>query len=117
MVLGLQTENNPVPVHPFWNFADISYLKEQFKLHQMTDVCTLSIRGLACYGLLCMLPYQFKNILIKSLRNRKGDIKLSVYLKYSCSLHAEYLCYIKSVFNKYTASYGVICVTFIKLTF
>ena len=43
------------------NCADISYLKEQFKLHQIRDVCTLLIRGLACNGIICMLPYQFKN--------------------------------------------------------
>ena len=50
--------------------------------------------------------------------NQKEDIKLSIYLKYSCSLHAEYLLYIrKYFFNKYTASYGVICITLIKITF
>ena len=43
------------------------------------------------------------------------DIKLSIYLNYSCSLHAEYL-YI-GFFNKYTDSYGVICVTLIRITF
>ena len=49
---------------------------------------------------------------------QKEDIKLSIYLKYSCSLHAEYLWYIRKDFlNKYTASYGVICVTLINITF
>ena len=49
---------------------------------------------------------------------QKEDIKLFIYLNYSCSLYAEYLRYIrKDFFNKYTASYGVICVTLIKITF
>ena len=52
---------NPVPLLPFGNCADISYLKEQFKLHQIRDVCTLLTRGLACNGMIRMLPYQFKN--------------------------------------------------------
>ena len=60
IVLGLQTEYNPVPLHPFGNCADIFYLKEQFKLHQIKDVCTLLTRGLACNGMIRMLPYQFK---------------------------------------------------------
>ena len=62
IVLGLQTKYNPVPLHPFGNCADISYLKEQFKLHQIRDVCTLLTRGLACNGMICMLPYQFNNL-------------------------------------------------------
>ena len=41
--------------------ATISYLKEQYKLHQLRDVCTLLTRGLACNGMIRMLPYQFKN--------------------------------------------------------
>ena len=56
-----KTEYNPVPLHPFENCADISYLKEQFKLHQIRDVCTLLTGGLACNDMLRMLPYQFKN--------------------------------------------------------
>ena len=55
------SEYNPVPLQPFGNCADISYLKEQFKLHQIRDVCTLLTRGLACNGMIRMLPYQFKN--------------------------------------------------------
>ena len=66
IVFGLQTGYNPVPLHPFGNCADISYLKEQFKLHQIRNVCTLLTRGLACNGMIRirmirMLPYQFKN--------------------------------------------------------
>ena len=45
------------------------------------------------------------------------SIKLSIYLYYLCSLHAEYLWYIRKCFNKYTASYGVICVILIKINF
>ena len=61
IVLGLQTEYNSVPLHPFGNCADIAYLKEQFKLHQIRDVCTLLPRWLACNGMIPMLPYQFTN--------------------------------------------------------
>ena len=71
IVLGLQTEYNPVPLYLFGNCADISYLKEQFKLHQIRDVCTLLTRELACNGMIRMLPYQFKNNGIESLRNRQ----------------------------------------------
>ena len=45
--------------------------EEQFKLHQIRDVCTLLTRGLTGNGMIRMLPYQFKNELIESLRNRK----------------------------------------------
>ena len=51
-------------------------------------------------------------------KKQKEDIKLSIHLNYSCSLHAEYLLIHKKVFfNKYTASYVVICVTLFKITF
>ena len=44
-----------------------------------------------------MLPYQFKNKWYKS-EKQKEDIKLPIYLYYSCSLHAEYLWYIRKDF-------------------
>ena len=48
---------------------------------------------------------------------QEEDIKLSIYLNYSCSLHAEYLWYIrKDFFKQISASYGAICVTLIKIT-
>ena len=40
------------------NFADIPYLKEQFKLSRIRDVCTLSVGALSCNSLLHMLPKQ-----------------------------------------------------------
>ena len=47
----------------------------------------------------------------------KEDKNLSIYLNYSCSLHAKFpLIYKKVFFNKYTASYGVIYVTLTKIT-
>ena len=41
---------------PLGNFADIPYLKEQFKLSRIRDVCTLSVGALSCNSLLHMLP-------------------------------------------------------------
>ena len=43
---------------PLGNFADIPYLKEQFKLSRIRDVCTLSVGALSCNSLLHMLPKQ-----------------------------------------------------------
>ena len=39
----------------------MSYIKEQFKLRQISDVCTLLAKGLACNNMLHMLIYQIKN--------------------------------------------------------
>ena len=43
---------------PLGNFADIPYLKEQFKLSRIRDVCTLSVGALSCNSLLHTLPKQ-----------------------------------------------------------
>ena len=43
---------------PLGNFADIPYLKEQFKLSKIRDVCTLSVGALSCNSLLHTLPKQ-----------------------------------------------------------
>ena len=40
---------------PLRNFADTSYLKEQSKLRQIRDVCTLYAETLACNSLYYML--------------------------------------------------------------
>ena len=48
---------------------------------------------------------------------QKEDITLSIYVNYSCSLQADTFNTYESFFNKCTASYGVICVTLIKITF
>ena len=41
-------------------FADISYLKEQFKLRRIRDVCTLYAEALARNSLLLKIPYLIK---------------------------------------------------------
>ena len=43
------------PPHPLENFADISYLKENFKPHLLRDVCTLCSGALVSDSLLHML--------------------------------------------------------------
>ena len=40
---------------PLGNFADISYLEENFKPHLLRDVCTLCSGALVCDSLLHML--------------------------------------------------------------
>ena len=45
IVLGLQTKYISVPLHPFGNCVDISYLKEQFKLYLIRNVCILLARA------------------------------------------------------------------------
>ena len=48
---------------------------------------------------------------------QKEEMKLCIYLNNLCNLHAEYLWCMWKFFNKYTASYGVIYVTLIMITF
>ena len=48
------------PPPPLGNFADISYLKENFKPHLLRDVCTLCSGALVSDSLLHMLLYQTK---------------------------------------------------------
>ena len=45
----------PPPPPPLGNFADISYLEENFKLHLLRDVCTLCSGALVSDSLLHML--------------------------------------------------------------
>ena len=45
----------PPPPPPLGNFADISYLKENFKPHLLRDVCTLCSGALVSDSLLHML--------------------------------------------------------------
>ena len=44
------------PASPLGNFADISYLEENFKPHLLRDVCTLCSGALVSDSLLHMLP-------------------------------------------------------------
>ena len=50
----LQAKKGPAPP-PLGNFADISYLKENFKPHLLRDVCTLCSGALVSDSLLHML--------------------------------------------------------------
>ena len=64
-----------------------------------------------------MLPYQFKNKWIENLRNRKKTKTIylfELFMKFACRIS---LIHKKVFFKKYIASYGVICVTLIKITF
>ena len=45
----------PPPPPPLGNFADISYLEENFKPHLLRDVCTLCSGALVSDSLLHML--------------------------------------------------------------
>ena len=47
----LRAKKGPAPPPPLGNFADISYLKENFKPHLLRDVCTL------CSGALVSLNH------------------------------------------------------------
>ena len=52
--LRLRAKKGPAPP-PLGNFADISYLKENFKPHLLRDVCTLCSGALVSDSLLHML--------------------------------------------------------------
>ena len=51
--IRLRAKKGPAP--PLGNFADISYLKENFKPHLIRDVCTLCSGALVSDSLLHML--------------------------------------------------------------
>ena len=53
LLIRLRAKKGPAP--PLGNFADISYLKENFKPHLLRDVCTLCSGALVSYSLLHML--------------------------------------------------------------
>ena len=52
--IRLRAKKGPAPP-PLGNFADISYLEENFKPHLLRDVCTLCSRALVSDSLLHML--------------------------------------------------------------
>ena len=54
VVFRLRAKKGPAPP-PLGNFADISYLKENFKPHLLRDVCTLCSGALVSDSLLHML--------------------------------------------------------------
>ena len=56
--LRLRAKKGPAP--PLGNFADITYLKEDFKPHLLRDVCTLCSGALVSDSLLHMLLQQTK---------------------------------------------------------
>ena len=51
----LRAKKVPAPPPPLGNFADISYLEENFKPHLLRDVCTLCSGALVSDSLLHML--------------------------------------------------------------
>ena len=51
----LRAKKGPAPPPPLGNFADISYLEENFKTHLLRDVCTLCSGALVSDSLLHML--------------------------------------------------------------
>ena len=53
MYIRLRAKKGPAP--PLGNFADISYLEENFKPHLLRDVCTLCSGALVSDSLLHML--------------------------------------------------------------
>ena len=101
----------PPPPPPLGNFADISYLDENFKPHLFRDVCTLCSGALVSDSMLHMLLQQTKEISKWKFELQKEDIKPSNYSNILCSLHAECLSYKNSILNKITAFNGFICVT------
>ena len=54
-IIDFELKKGPAPPHPLGNFADISYLKENFKSHLLRDVCTLCSGALVSDSLLHML--------------------------------------------------------------
>ena len=46
LVIDFELKKGPAPPQSLGNFADISYLKENFKPHLLRDVCTLCSRAL-----------------------------------------------------------------------
>ena len=53
--IRLRAKKGPAPPPPLGNFADISYLEENFKPHLLRDVCTLCFGALVSDSLLHML--------------------------------------------------------------
>ena len=55
ILIRLRAKKGPAPPPPLGNFADISYLEENFKPHLLRDVCTLCSGALVPDSLLHML--------------------------------------------------------------
>ena len=54
-ILDFELKKVLLPPPPLGNFADITYLEENFKPHLLRDVCTLCSGALVCDSLLHML--------------------------------------------------------------
>ena len=54
-IIRLRAKKGPAPPPPLGNFADISYIEENFKLHLLRDICTLCSGALVSDSLLHML--------------------------------------------------------------
>ena len=55
LIYRLRAKKGPAPPPPLGNFANISYLEENFKPHLLRDVCTLCSGALVSDSLLHML--------------------------------------------------------------
>ena len=55
LLYRLRAKKGPAPPPPLGNFADISYLEENFKPQLLRDVCTLCSGALVSDSLLHML--------------------------------------------------------------
>ena len=55
MLIDFELKKVLLPPPPLGNFADISYLEENFKSHLLRDVCTLCSGALVSDSLLHML--------------------------------------------------------------
>ena len=78
---------------------------DKYHLHEkLASYCMLTKTQSVC----CV------SLFLKYIIDRDLDLFILIY---SCSLYAGYLNTYKSSFNKYTASYGFICVELFKITF
>ena len=79
-------------IAPLGNFANLSYLKENFKLRLFIDVCIMFAGAL-------ISDSQLHNVTILNLEKKKKIKSLSYrkkanYLNYSYGLHIDYFSYI-----------------------
>ena len=87
------------PPPPLGNFADISYLEENFKSHLLRDVCTLCSGALVSDSLLICYCNKLRKKSKCKIELQKEDIKPSYYSNFLCSLQAGFLSYIKAAFS------------------
>ena len=97
----LRAKKGPAPPHPLGNFADISYLEENFKPHLLRDVCTLYSEALVSDSLLHMLlTIKLRKKSKWKFELQKEGIKPTNYSNFLCSLQAGCLSYMKQHFKQ-----------------